>query len=229
MKNRKSFGAFLGALAAAAALWAPAWALRPAMAQPARVVIDAGHGGFDGGAEGVGGVHEARLNLELAQKLQRELEQRGVEVVMTRTEDQALGSTKMEDMRARKSCIEQSGAQLCISIHMNTNPEEDCMGVTCIYCPDSKNGEQLAQQLTEQLQQQMTSTKIRPPYADSLYLLRAQGVPAVLVECGFLSNAQEETRLCDPAYQRMLARAIADGVMEYYGEVHGLQPAQQGE
>ena len=182
------------------------------------VVIDAGHGGNDPGKIGVDGCKEKDVNLQIALCLKAQLQARGVTVILTRDADDCLatqGATnkKTSDMHNRVSIINQAGADYMISIHQNSYPEPDVSGPQVFFYSSSERSEQLAAGIQEQLIKRLKPEKereIKP--GDDLYILKNSACPAVIVECGFLSNPAECENLQQPAYQQEIAAAIARAV-----------------
>ncbi len=199
-------------------LWMPEPTVGPGAGQGEEgksfsVLIDAGHGGFDVGATGVSGVTEQQLNLQVAQQLQQVLQNRGIPCYMTRTDEGALGKSKDEDMRNRAQIIYESPATVMVSIHMNAFSQDSTVsGPQVFYQEGSREGEKLAGIIQSQLNELGGS---RQCSANDLMVLRAGNAPAVLVECGFISNPDEEAKLRDSRYQKKLAKAIADGLEAY--------------
>ena len=181
----------------------------------ALVVIDAGHGGFDPGAIGVTGVHEDDLNLAIAGFLKEELESRGVMVLMTREDEKALTGTKTSDMYKRRDIIAQSNAHAAISIHMNSNKDATARGPVAIHYRGSEGGQKLAALIQEQMNVQLKPTRKRSAYGESYFILKSGKSPVVIVECGFISNRDEEWALRQEDYQRLVASSIADGICLY--------------
>lgn len=180
------------------------------------IVIDAGHGGFDGGAEGrLTGVKEDELNLVVAQKLQTMFNNQGYMVVMTREDESALGSTKQEDMQKRKEIIEAADADVVISIHMNKFMDTSCYGPVVFYHKDSEEGEKLAKIMQQTLVEAVKPERPRVEKPETYFILRSGDCPCVLVECGFLSNEREEQLLQTEEYQELCASAIFKGVQLY--------------
>lgn len=192
----------------------------------ARVVIDAGHGGQDGGASG-NGVAEAEINLQVALQLEALLRQAGAEVVMTRSDGQALdaqnGFSKNQDMRARRRIISGSGAQAVLSVHMNNYPADASVhGPQVFY----QKGDAAGQSLAECVQRALLSVEgqnHRVPKAGDYYVLDS-GVSGVIVECGFLSSASDAAKLTREDYQRQLAWAVYTGLSEYLALSGGGSP-----
>lgn len=181
------------------------------------IVIDAGHGGFDPGKEGSGGEDEKNINLKIASYLQQYLEQSGAEAIITRDSDSALGDTKREDMANRRTIIEESEADLTVSIHQNSFPSSTVHGAQVFYYSQSDEGKKLAQCVQNALKDTLDPSNERQPKAnDSYYLLKSGEMPSVIVECGFLSNPSEEESLNSEDYQQKTAWAIYKGILEYF-------------
>ena len=186
------------------------------------IVIDPGHGGVDGGAVGVGGILEKDLNLDLAQKLEQKLTAAGYEVLLTRTTDTLLtyegaSSPKNGDLRARLKLAEEGGDCLFISIHMNKFSDSSVKGVTLYHSPNNPDGLKLAEMIMAKVKESLQPENKRPIKAadSSLYILHRTTKPAVLVECGFLSNSYEAALLVDDGYRDRLAELLKDAVLEY--------------
>lgn len=188
------------------------------------IVIDAGHGGEDGGAVGVNGVSEKNLNLSLARTLADFLRGNGYTVIETRTEDKLLyserdknGHRKRGDLVNRLKYMEKYPDSVFISIHMNTYPTPNCEGTQVWYAPNSAESEALAgaiQSGVGSLLQPENKRKIKQANS-MIYLLHHATVPAVLVECGFLSTPAECEKLSDETYRHELALAIYSSVVGF--------------
>ncbi len=177
------------------------------------VVIDAGHGGFDGGVVGASGIKESELTLLIAKQLEEKLEQQGVRVVMTRKTQNAVGKTKKQDMQNRKKIIQSAGASMVVSIHINKFSLPSRRGVQVFY-DDTKVGESLAitmqNALNQQINQKYSSRSDFQPISADLFITKCDIVPSIIVECGFLSNPQDEKLLLTPAYREELAQVICN-------------------
>ncbi len=183
------------------------------------VVIDAGHGGFDGGAVGSQtGVVEADLNLCVARLLADELTARGMYVIMTRSDENALADTKDEDMLTRKRIMQLDNVDIVISIHMNKFTDSTVSGPMVFYMTGSEQGKLLAETVMYSLCEELCRPQ-RFANPEDLFVLRVPYVPSILVECGFLSNATDELLLMDAEHQKKLAIGIADGLLEYLAHV----------
>ena len=189
------------------------------------VVVDAGHGGTDPGKVGVDGSLEKDINLAVAERLKTYLEQDDVKVIMTRETDTGLYSEtdsrkKMADMKKRCEIIEESGADLVVSIHQNSYHEEYVSGGQVFYYKTSEKGKYLAEILQKRFDYVLGEANKRMAKAnDNYYLLLHVKEPIVIVECGFLSNGKEAKRLEDEEYQDRMAWTIHMGIMEYLNTV----------
>ncbi|MCD8324141.1 MAG: N-acetylmuramoyl-L-alanine amidase CwlD [Clostridiales bacterium] len=188
------------------------------------VVIDPGHGADDPGKVGVSGINEKDLNLEISLKLREYLEEEGIRVVMTRTEDVSLAesdaqSVKVSDLKRRVEIIEEAQAALAVSIHQNSYTDSSVSGAQVFYYADSDEGAALAGILQESLIENLDPSNTRAAKANtSYYILKKTSVPTVIVECGFLSNAREEALLSEEDYQEKAAQAICEGIRKYLGQ-----------
>lgn len=196
------------------------------------VVIDAGHGGMDPGKVGVNGVLEKDINLSIAGKLKNLLEQNDVIVVMTREEDKDLASEhasnrKNEDLRARITLLKETAPAVMVSIHQNSYPEEDVDGAQVFYYSGSQSGKLLGTMVQESMKREIADGNHRVAKANKdYYLLKKSTCPAVIVECGFLSNQAEAALLATEEYQEKLAFAIHLGILEYLNCAIDVEEAQ---
>ena len=192
------------------------------------VVLDAGHGGEDGGATGVSGTSEAALNLEISLRVRDLLRLCGVQVSMIRETDTAVYSDgcrtiaekKVSDIKNRTSMVNQTEQPLLLSIHQNFFTEGKYHGAIC---DDGRRAEvrQLAEQMQKNLSQYLDPANHRQPKtADGVYLMEHITCPGILIECGFLSNADEEQLLQQPEYQKKMAAAIAGTLSLWLSEEH---------
>ncbi len=185
------------------------------------VVLDAGHGGIDPGKVGINGALEKDINLEIALKVKAYLEQQDIRVVMTRETDDGLykesdSNKKVADMKKRLEIIEGADADLAVSIHQNSYPEESVSGMQVFYYENSTEGNEVAQLMQRTMIEELKPQKERAAKAnDSYYLLKKTSVPIVIVECGFLSNSAEADLLTDSDYQEKAAWAIHMGILRY--------------
>lgn len=185
------------------------------------VVVDAGHGGYDPGKVAVNDALEKDINLIIAEYLKEYLEGENIEVIMTRTTDadfRNAGSEfkKTTDLKLRCKIIEEAQADYCISIHQNSFTDANVKGAQVFYYSASKEGEQLARTVQKSLKENLDTENTRVAKAnDDYYMLVNSHCPAVIVECGFLSNREEAAKLCDSGYQKKMAQAICTGFMDY--------------
>ena len=189
-----------------------------------KIVIDPGHGGNDPGGIGVSGVLEKDVNLSVASFLKKNLEQQGMEVVMTRESDQGLYSEtasnkKREDLAKRIEIIEQEQPDFVVCIHQNIFTDAKYSGAQVFYYKESEEGAQLAGNIQKQLIAGVDPKNTRVPKSNmNYYMLKESPAPIVIVECGFLSNKEEEAKLGTEEYQRSLAWNIFLGTMQYINE-----------
>lgn len=190
------------------------------------IIIDAGHGGIDGGAIGKSGTIEKNINLDISKKLKGYIESGGDICIMIREVDEGLYSEygtirnkKNEDLRNRKDIIKKYRADMFISIHLNSFPQSQYYGAQVFYPEDSEDSRILAKKVQEELVTILNRGNKRvEKQSDSYYLLRDNPVPSILVECGFLSNPEEEKLLNDNEYQNKVAWAIYKGIVRYFTE-----------
>ncbi len=186
------------------------------------IVLDSGHGGSDPGMIGVSGVREKTLNLIYAKKLAVLLEQEGYRVVMTRDSDEGLydegeSNKKAQDMQRRCAIIEAEDPILTVSIHQNSYAQDSSVcGPQVFYYEHSAQGERLAKCIQDSMNTQLAIARPRVQKANATYyiLKRSKGV-TVIVECGFLTNPQEEALLQKEEYQDQAVRAVCDGILAY--------------
>ncbi len=188
------------------------------------IIIDAGHGGPDGGAIGTDDTAEKDLNLEVALKLQKLLEQSGCTVFMTRTEDISLSTPeddakrqrKVADLANRKKLIEEYDVSAFVSIHMNTFSDPQYFGTQVFYAA-SDGSKKLADYIqSEVCKEDPDNTRVAKDGSKNIFILSETSIPSVVVECGFLSNKKDLQRLKTEEYQNKLAGAIFGGIIKYY-------------
>lgn len=183
------------------------------------VVIDAGHGGRDNGVSGANGSKEAALNLDVAKKLERYLVRSGITVVMTRTNGNGLyglatKNFKTKDMLARETIIKEASPDLVLSIHMNAFPQSNQRGAQVFYRGSNSESVRLAGIIQSMLAKNIEHCD-RKQMAGDYYILNSTNDPAVLIECGFLSNPGDEQLLMSDGYQEKIAYNIYLGAMKY--------------
>lgn len=185
------------------------------------VILDAGHGGEDGGAVADDGTVEKDVNLALTLMLKRKLEQRGIKTLLTREGDEdtdgLIGFHKRLDLQARATLGNSGKADLYVSIHANASPSRADRGFQVWYGTKHAESEPLARRLTQTVEAAAICNRIRAVKAvpDTLYIFRTVEIPCVLVECGFLSNASDLRLLKDEAFQEALTDALCEGITAY--------------
>lgn len=188
------------------------------------IVLDPGHGGEDGGASG-NSVLEKDINLAISLQLQKMLETSGFHVVMTRATDSSIGDESLDTIRERKvsdlhnrlKIVESQGDCILVSIHQNHFTESKYSGAQMFYSTKNAGSKDLAENIKSRVVQliQPENTRETKPATDSIYLLWNAKIPAVMVECGFLSNQSEAAKLNDETYQQQMAFAICSGILDY--------------
>ena len=191
------------------------------------LVIDAGHGGFDGGAEAADGTQEKNINLEIAKKLADLAAGYEVEVIMTREDDYGLydeesSTKKQDDLTRRLEIIEESGADLAVSIHLNSFKQDaGVYGAQVFYASDEQgrtdvfSGKELAENVQKSLEMNISDGRERTAMKkNDVLLMKDPPCPFILVECGFLSNPNEAELLKTAEYQAVLAEAVWQGINE---------------
>lgn len=192
------------------------------------IVIDPGHGGEDGGAVGVSGTSEAALNLEISLRLRDALHLLGIRTRMVRQTDTAIYSDgcesiaekKVSDIKNRVKLVNDTPNALLVSVHQNFFPEGQYHGAQVFYA-QTPGSQQLAEQLQAALCIQLDPDNRRQCKASQrVYLMQQLETTGVLVECGFLSNYDEEQRLTQPDYQKKLATVLAGTLSVWLAEEH---------
>ena len=181
------------------------------------ILLDVGHGGFDPGSIGLDtGVREDELNLQVARFVAQKLGEKGYYVFMTRMGSYAVADTKNEDMRLRKEFMKLDIFDAVISIHMNSYPDDRSVdGTRLFYYKEGTKGQTLATIILDEICK-ATGQRNRGTNSGDLMVVREPVAPSALVECGFISNANEERLLANPNYQEKLAQAVADGVEKFF-------------
>lgn len=186
------------------------------------IVLDAGHGGADGGAVSEG-VTEKDITLSIVKMLRSFLEEAGATVYVTREEDEdladqdtkGLAQRKSEDIRKRLAYIEEKDAAFYLSIHLNALTDSRWHGAQTFYYPNNKQNKQIATNIQASFITHLENTDRQPLPIQHIYLLKHAKTPGALVEVGFLSNPQERKQLEKNDYQRKIAASIYYGILEY--------------
>ena len=188
------------------------------------IVLDAGHGGEDGGAVSKNGVSESNLNLKITLKVQQLLEQSGATVILTRSDENAiydldkktLKEKKVSDIKNRVKIGNESSADFFISIHLNKIPQSQYSGWQTFFKDGDEESKMLAQNIQKNLNNSIQKENKRESLKISnIYIIDNVEIPTAIVECGFLSNPEEEKLLQQEEYQNKLAWGIYTGIMDY--------------
>ena len=192
------------------------------------LILDAGHGGLDGGAVAADGTRESELNLAIALRAEALARLAGIPVIMTRTgedldypeENLTVRQKKVWDQNRRLSLIEDQERGVLISVHQNTYPDSRPSGTEVLYAKTSGSKE-LAEGLHGELIRCLNpeNRRVAMPISDSIYLMKKARCTAVLVECGFLSNAAEAERLKTADYQKKLAVVLIGSYLNYISSI----------
>lgn len=190
--------------------------------RPYTVVLDAGHGSPDGGAVGVSGTEEKDINLSIVLKTREILENRGIRVILTREDDNGIyddtattiHEMKVSDMHNRLKIINNSNADLFISVHMNSFSSEKSQGLHIFYSRNHPEVQPVAELIQTNIAEITgADTHAVKTASETLFLMKNPTPPAILAECGFISNPREERLLCDDTYQSKIAFAVANAVI----------------
>ncbi|OFI06855.1 germination-specific N-acetylmuramoyl-L-alanine amidase precursor [Clostridium acetireducens DSM 10703] len=191
------------------------------------ILIDPGHGGVDGGAVSKRGTVEKDINLKISLKLRDKLKDKGFNVVMTREEDKGLykekGSLrkkKVEDLTNRCNMKKESNCDVFISIHLNMFTQEKYYGAQVWYA-NNEDSKKLASIIQQNFKKDLDKNNKREekPAMNSYKVLKdSEEIPSVLVECGFLSNLLEESKLKSDSYQDKIAESICKSIVEYFNK-----------
>ena len=189
------------------------------------ILIDPGHGGLDGGAKSKAGTIEKDINLQISLKLRDNLEEKGYKVYMTRDEDEGLyqkGNTikekKREDLNRRVQMKKETDCDIFVSIHQNMFPQSKCYGAQVWYA-SNENSYNLATVVQESIKESVkdNNKRVAKPAAEAYLILRDKYEGAsILVECGFLSNPDEESRLKSDKHQTLIVEGISNGIDKYF-------------
>lgn len=195
------------------------------------VVIDAGHGGVDGGAESADGVIEKDVNLKIAMLLKERLEDEGIGVVMTREDENGLygqsqeGSIrtlKTRDMHERKRIIDETSADLTVSIHLNSFTQDLSVKGAQVFYPSagdaaiSEKSREAAEVIQAELNKEINEERARTEMGkDDVFLLKNVTAPIIIAECGFLSNADEKEKLKAESWQKRIAETLEKGICKF--------------
>lgn len=184
------------------------------------IVIDPGHGGTDPGSIGYKTkVHESDLNLKLSLMLKEKLESAGINVVMTRSTEAGMlegagRAWKKKDMELRKELIKNTRPNMVISLHQNSYTNHSYRGAQVFYDKTSDISKQIADYIQEQFKSDLDKS-IKATSPGDYFILKCSSAPSVIVECGFLSNAEDEKLLLDETYQSKIVDCIHKGIIKF--------------
>ena len=182
------------------------------------ILIDPGHGGIDGGAKSKSGTIEKEINLQIACKLRDYLVDEGYTVYMTRENDTAVGENKKADLRKRVMMKKETNCDIYVSIHQNMFSQANCYGAQVWYASNEKS-ESLGNCVQNSLKETITdkNKRVSKPAGQAYLILRDNYEGAsIIVECGFLSNYEEELRLKSDDHQDMIVKGISKGINNYF-------------
>ena len=195
------------------------------------IIIDAGHGGVDGGTSASDGTLEKDVNLQISHKLNNILQSFGIQTVMIRTEDvsihdetaKTIRQKKVSDIKNRLNIINNTDNAIYVSIHQNHYSDSKYSGTQIFYSGNNPSSRKLAQNLRLPIitHLQKSNTREIKQSGKEIYLLNNAEVPAVMVECGFMSNVNENKLLKDESYQQKIAFLLAIGIMDYINSTEG--------
>ena len=189
------------------------------------VILDAGHGLPDGGAEALDGTYESSINLSIVEKLQKLLEASSCTVILTRSDENGIyeldsntiREKKVSDMKNRVEIGNNSDAEIFVSIHLNKISATQYSGWQTFYKVDNDNSLKLANSIQDNLNYAIQKENKRvPEKMPDIYLAKNLELPFTIVECGFLSNSTECEKLKTDNYQEVLAWGIYTGIMDYF-------------
>ena len=178
------------------------------------IVVDPGHGGEDPGKVGINDVLEKDLNLQIAKKVKKLLEEAGIKIVMTRTNDK-VPDAKKEDLNQRVQLINETKPKLALCIHQNSYPDAKIKGAQVFYHTITPEAEDVASIVQEQLRTVDPTNTRQIKENDTYFMLKNTQVPTIIVECGFLTNPDEAAKLTQEEYQDQIAQAICEGVVKW--------------
>lgn len=189
------------------------------------IIIDAGHGGEDGGAQSSSGILEKDINLSISQKLEAIFNSIGFKTLMIRNSDEMIYDSscktirekKVSDIHNRMNLMNEYPNCIFLSIHQNHFSESKYHGAQVFYSKNNPESEVIAENIQKSIVEKLQNENERmiKPSGTEIYLLYHAKTPAVMVECGFLSNGGEAQLLNDETYQKKMAVAVADGIIKY--------------
>ena len=199
------------------------------------ILLDAGHGGPDGGA-GTGKTLEKDIALDITLKVRDYLQQQGALVIMTRETDTDLADSdtkgysrrKVEDLKKRLKMINKTDNDLFVSIHLNAIPSSRWSGAQTFYAPHHQENARAAKFIQEELRKNLENTNRKAKPLNQVYILKNAKKPGALVEVGFLSNPGEKAMLKKDSYQEKVAISIYKGIMRYFTNEKEIKEIDEG-
>lgn len=189
------------------------------------IIIDAGHGGEDGGTQSLGGVLEKDINLAISLRIKEILDSLGVPNILVRDGDYMIYDDPNDSMRHRKvsdihnrlKLAENTDNSILLSIHQNYFEQSRYSGAQVFYSKNNPLSKEIAENIQKTIVKntQPDNTRVIKQSGKEIYLLYHSKSPAVMVECGFLSNEEEAKKLCDETYQTKIALSICEGVLKF--------------
>ena len=187
-------------------------------------MANSAHGGFDSGAQAGDGTHEKDINLKISKNLKCFLEYFGFNVIMTRETDVSIESDngkkskKSSDLYNRLNTMKDNPNAIFVSIHMNKFTSSSANGAQVFYAPNVPMSDLLADSIQTTIKEllQPQNERVIKKGSKSIYILNNATVPAIIVECGFMSNVQELSLLKDEKYQKKMAFSVLCGIINYY-------------
>ena len=217
----KIFICFVACMVLISSLYATIVVYRVSKFNGITIVLDAGHGGRDGGSVGVGGTIEKDLNLKYVLALKDKLVENGYKVILTRNGDEGLYSAfaknkKQSDMKARLKTILEANPNLVVSVHMNSFPNKEVKGAMSYYRKGDGASKNCADLIQKSIQK-TCQTRFKESKVGDYYMLNSSYYTAVLIECGFISNPEEEKLLNSDEYMKTFVNAVYNGILLYFG------------
>jgi N-acetylmuramoyl-L-alanine amidase len=192
-----------------------------AEAKKPKIVLDAGHGGFDPGVTGkTSGVKESQINLDIVKRTQKLFEDAGFRVVLTRKTDAGLygiatKNLKKKDMQKRKEIIQEENPDFVISVHLNEYSLSSRRGGQVFFLKENQESQNLATLIQKEINELYQGVKDYNALSADLFMLKCTNAPSVIVECGFLSNPEDEKLLLTETFRDQVSYAIFKGVVGY--------------
>ncbi len=197
-------------------------AMQEILEEEVDIILDPGHGGSDPGVVGINQALEAEINLAIGFKVYDLLTAKGYSVALTREDENGMEMSgewsKVGDLAARVTMINETTPKLVVSIHQNSYSDESISGAQVFYYTNSIEGMEAAQIMQDAFLAVEPDNTRQIKANDTYYLLNKTEVPTIIVECGFLSNASDADKLIEDSYQQEVAEAIASGIIEYLEE-----------